>query len=79
MNVGWLLPYQVDAVFERLGAGFQKASDKCGGEESIAALWQMCRNGDAMMLVAMDGTEIVMASIWRFQQWDKGTVFRCIS
>lgn len=68
---------EVDGVWPSISEKMQIGCDKTGGATSSAELWQMCRRGDAFLLVGLD-QEIIMASVWRFETWPSGQVFRCV-
>ena len=69
---------EVDALWPQLSARFQEAIDRCGDDISIADLWQMCRSGNAFLMVAMEDDVPAMGAVLQFQKWEKGTVLRCL-
>ena len=69
---------QVDNIWPDFAERFQKACDRFRGDLSSGILWQMCRAGDAMLVVAHDDERAWMASVWRFYTWPSGTVFKCL-
>lgn len=70
---------EVDALWPRLAHWFQQASDEHGDDLSVSALWQMCRSGNAFLMVAMDGSTPIMGAVLQFQSWEKGSVLRCLT
>jgi hypothetical protein len=69
---------EVDAIWPAISEKMQIGCEKTGGATSSAELWQMCRRGDAFLIVGF-GDEISFASVWRFETWSSGQVFRCVS
>ena len=45
----------------------------------VATIWSQCRTGDVHLLIAHDGHKVYAVSFWRLEQWNAGTVFRCIA
>lgn len=68
----------VDSVWDRVGHRFQKAIDLCGDDVSTAELWQLCRAGNAFLVIAREGEAIAMASVVRFERWTNGMVLRVV-
>lgn len=77
--IGLASPAEVDALWPALSGKFQQAIDDHGDDLPASALWQMCRSGNAFLMVAMDGTRPVMGAVLQFQNWEKGSVLRCLS
>ena len=77
MQIGLASSSEIDGIWPQISAGMQKACDTTGGSLCSADLWQMCRAGDAFLMIAHDDT-IKMASVWRFENWPSGTVFKCL-
>lgn len=44
---------------------------------ATAGLWRMCRSGEAFLMAAVDGGNVVMASVWSFQDSPEGVYFKC--
>lgn len=76
-SVDIVAPSLVDQVWPKIAMQIQEACERTGGDLSSAILWQMCRSGDAFLIVAAD-REIIMSSVWRFEFWPSGTVFKCL-
>jgi hypothetical protein len=68
----------VDAIWPMISAKMQLGCDKTGGGTSSAELWQMCRRMDAFMIVGY-AEELHFVSVWRFEVWPSGQVFRCMA
>lgn len=67
----------VDAIWPLISAKMQIGCEKTGGATSSAEMWQMCRRLDAFLVVGY-AEELNFASVWRFETWPSGQVFRCI-
>lgn len=66
----------MDQLWPYLAAGFQKATDRTGGDITTGDLWQGCRRGDLFLFIAREGDEIMGASIWKPETWQSGVKFR---
>lgn len=77
MRIGIANAAEVDAIWPLISVKMQDGCDRTGGAVSSADLWQMCRSGNAFLLVGME-EEIRIASVWRFENWPSGPVFRCL-
>lgn len=69
--------FEVDAIWPLISERLQKAFEKTGGDLTSGELWQMCRSGQAFLVVAFDA-ELKGAMIVQFQKWDK-PVLRCLA
>jgi hypothetical protein len=78
MKIGIANAAEVDAVWPSIAKEMQRGCDKTGGGMSAGDLWQMCRSGNAFLLLIFTNEEIVCSSVWRFENWPSGTVFRCM-
>lgn len=78
MNIGIASPQEVDAVWPLIAARIQEACDRNGGDLSSGDLWQMCRSGNAFLVLVMDGNEPLAALIMQFQNWSGKQVMRCL-
>lgn len=78
MNIGIANSAEVDRFWPLISAGIQEGCDLTGGAVSSSELWHMCRSGNAFLIVGLEN-EIKVASVWRFETWPSGTVFRCLS
>ena len=78
MNIGIATSAEVDLLWPVISEGIQAGCDVTGGAVSSSELWQMCRTGNAFLIVGADDG-IKFASVWRFETWPSGVVFRCLS
>lgn len=79
MNVTLVPQHMVDNIWPNVKDGFQRASDRFGGDLSVGELWQMCRGGQAFLFVVHDHQKIVAATAWRPELWGSGPKFRCLA
>lgn len=70
---------QVDGIWPLVGPKFCVASEKCGDDMTAGELWQMCRSGNAFLVVAYEEEKIFMAAVVRFERWSNGSVLRVLS
>lgn len=73
MNVAFASVASIDVIWPQIAQDMQAACQRCNSDYSAGDLWQMCRSGNGFLLVAVEGQEILMASVWRF----KGQEFHC--
>lgn len=78
MNIGIASAPEVDRFWPMIGLEMQRGCDKTGGATSSGELYQMCRAGDAFLFIGYEN-EVKMASVWRFETWPSGVVFRCMA
>lgn len=78
MRIGIASNQEVDAVWPVIAARIQTACDRNGGDLSSGALWQMCRSGNAFLVLVMDDNEPIAALIMQFQNWSGKQVMRCL-
>ena len=69
----------VDSVWEHVGPKFQRAFEKAGDDLTTGELWQLCRSGNAFLIIAFEGDDILMATVARFERWGEGLVLRVMS
>ena len=79
MNVEIAGVQHVDSVWPLVAPKFAEAFRKCGDDLSAGELWQMCRSGNAFLIVAYCDKDILMACVVRFERWNNGLVFRVLS
>lgn len=79
MKIGVATSAEVDQIWPLVSTYLKKATDKTGDDYSTGDLWQMCRSGNAFLVYAHDDGRVFMGSVWQFQSWSRGTVFRCLS
>lgn len=70
--------FEVDPIWPLISERLQKAFEKTGGDLTSGELWQMCRAGQAFLVVAFEETDLKAAMIVQFQKWDK-PVLRCVA
>lgn len=70
MNIGIANAAEIDAIWPLISERLEKGCKRCGGDINAGQLWQLCRSGNAFMIVAFDekpkGVTIV-----QFQTWDR--------
>lgn len=79
MKIGIATSAEVDAIWPTLGPKFVKATERFGDDLSSGELWQMCRSGNAFLVVAMDERGLKMGCAVRFEKWTNGTILRVLS
>lgn len=70
--------FEIDPIWPLISERLQQAFAKTGGDLTSGELWQMCRSGQAFLIVAFEKTELKAAMIVQFQKWDK-PVLRCLA
>ena len=78
MNIGIATPSEVDGFWPAIAERLQAACERMGGDLSSGDLWQMCRSGNAFLVLVVDDREIVAALIMQFQNWSGKQVMRCL-
>jgi hypothetical protein len=68
----------VDAVWPLIAPQIVRCIEKTPSFLSAGDLWQMCRSGQAFLLIAHDDVKIHGASIWQFQNGYGRHVFDCM-
>lgn len=79
MKIEIAAPHQVDAIWRIVGTRFNEAAQKYGEDITAGELWQMCRSGNAFLVVAVSGTEILLATVVRFERWGPASVLRVVA
>jgi hypothetical protein len=79
MNITLLPTQQIDQFWLHFRDGFDKALRKTGGDMAVGDLWVEARSGRGFVFVAYDGERIAGASVWRFETWTSGQIFRCLA
>lgn len=79
MKIGIANAVEVDAIWPLFSARLQKACERTGGDLSAGELWQMCRSGNAFLVVALDDGGPKAMLIMQFQKWTAKTVMRCLA
>lgn len=78
MTVVLVTTANIDHVWPVASKLLQKAIDRSGDDLSTGDLWTMLRSGQAFLVIAADA-DITMASVWRFERWHEGQVFKCLA
>jgi hypothetical protein len=80
VRIGIANAAEVDALWPMIAGQIQKACSNTGGDISSGDLWQMCRSGNAFLIVVMDDDDRPIATITlQFQKWSEESVLRCLS
>ena len=79
MNIEIVNIVNVDRIWPTAAGRFGRAAEKCGDDLSLGELWQMCRSGNAFLVVATDETGLLMACVVRFERWTNGMVLRVLT
>lgn len=79
MNVTLVPVQMVDAIWNSVKDGFQKASDRFGGDLTVGELWQGCRAGHVFLFVVHDDQKVIAATAWKPELWRSGPKFRCLA
>lgn len=77
---------EVDQIWPLFADGFSHACRRTGSIWNAGSLWHLCRSGNAFLITVIEDTnadmqmirKFHMASIWRFEQEDGESVFRCV-
>lgn len=70
---------EVDQIWPAISEKIIKATLKYGSNVSSGDLWQMCRAGDAFLVVVMDDSGVKGALIMQFQRWSMKRVMYCLA
>jgi hypothetical protein len=68
----------VDAVWPLIAPQIVKCIEKTPSFMSAGDLWQMCRSGQAFLIIAHDDVKIHGAAIWQFQSGYGQYIFDCL-
>lgn len=79
MNITIASPAQVDATWPTFAERLQKACEETGGDLSSGDLWQMCRSGQAFLVLVYDESGFIAALIMQFQNWSGKQVLRVLA
>jgi hypothetical protein len=79
MNVSLVPVPNIDAIWPHLREGFHRSVMKTGGDIETGDLWVQCRSGEAFLLIAHEGEQILGSSIWIPQTWQTGRKLRCLA
>jgi hypothetical protein len=70
---------EVDHFWPAFAQRLQTACDETGGDISSGDLWQMCRSGNAFLVLVLDDGGFKAALIMQFQKWTAKQVMRCLA
>lgn len=71
---------EVDQLWPIFAQKLQIACERTGGDISSGDLWQMCRSGNAFLVIVLDEEEQFKAAlIMQFQKWTAKQVMRCLA
>jgi hypothetical protein len=76
MNIAVVGTVDVDRIWPAIAEGINQSSTRSFDAIPAGNLYQMCRSGNAFLIIAHDGKDIKGASIWQFRQVDQKTVFQ---
>ena len=65
---------RIDEVWPLVVSGFAACLEKTPTNIGVGEFWQMCRSGNAFLLISSNGSEVISASVWRFE----GAKFTCL-
>lgn len=68
-------------MWHRVAEGLQKGaqSPKHNNARTGGELWQMCRSGNAFLILLWDDEGLKAASVWRFEKRDNNPCFVCLT
>lgn len=69
----------IDPLWPVVSPLIARSLDRGGDDLTLGQLWQMCRSGNAFLIIEGTPEKIRMASVWQFQTWATGPVFRCLA
>lgn len=70
---------QVDTFWPMIADGIDKAVKATGGDITAGYLWQLCRSGQAFLVVSQAENRVEAASVWRTETWSSGVKLRCLA
>lgn len=79
MKIGIANAAEVDHFWPAFASRLQIACDETGGDISSGDLWQMCRSGNAFLVLVLDNDGFKAALIMQFQKWTAKQVMRCLA
>lgn len=78
LKVGLASVGDVDRLWPGLSAGMGHACKRCESTWTAGDLWQLCRSGNAFLILVYDEDRVWSAGVWRFEPARPGASFRCI-
>ena len=71
--------HQIDGYWPLIGKDLEAACRRCDAHElNAGVLWQMCRSGQAYLILWVVDGEILVKSVWRFDAPKQPHSFRCV-
>jgi hypothetical protein len=69
---------EVDHVWSLIADDVIRCLNKTPSFLSAGQLWQMCRSGQAFLIICVENGQIMGASVWRFDRGYERSVFDCL-
>lgn len=78
MNVDLVPPVDVDKIWPLIARRVADCIQKINADCSAGDLWTMSRSGALFLIIAHEDDTVLGATMWRFETWAHGTVFKNI-
>jgi hypothetical protein len=79
LRMGLASTEEIDRLWPLIQAGIQKSCERGTGEYCAGDFWQMCRSGNAFLILGYTDNDILMASVWRFESHEHRHSFHCLT
>lgn len=79
MKIGIANSAEVDVVWPEISGRLKKAQERYGSSLSSGDMWQLCRSGNAFLVLVFDEGGIHGALIMQFQTWATKRVMYCMA
>lgn len=80
MQVSLVPVGMVDQIWPAVSEGFQRASDRFGGDITVSDLWVGCRSGNCFFFLVQDEAGAVRgAMVFKPETWRRGQMFCCLA
>lgn len=79
MKIGIANAAEVDQAWPHISARLKKAQERYGSSLSSGDMWQLCRSGNAFLVLVFDDAGIHGALIMQFQTWASKRVMYCMA
>ena len=79
LRMGLASVAEIDRIWPLVQSGIQESCDRGTGQYCAGDFWQMCRSGNAFLILAYTDNEIFMASVWRFERVENRHNFHCLT
>jgi hypothetical protein len=79
MKIGIANAQEVDQVWPLISSRLQKAQERYASSLSSGDMWQLCRSGNAFLVVVWDDADLKGALIMQFQRWASKQVMYCMA